>query len=322
MSSEVVVIVIVAAMFPTLILVAMAMKWWDIRQASRWPSTRGKVVTNMIESIKNRPGDPGYNFHDTEVTNLPLVEYEYHVGGKQYRGKRITIGEKTSGYEIEEILDRYPVGTEVTVYYDPADPQKAVLERDFPRWVWLVGGGCFLASIAVPLLGIFFYFHGVDWIKPYLAHPDRAPFVTAALAFGLLVLLFAFAFTRYVRQASHWPVVRGKIVATGVEAYREWRDVGYQKRYRYYKSNVIYTYEVHGRKYAGDRIRLGVVTSATSPRSGKRLAAKYPVGKEVDVHYDPKRPGDSVLQPRTLWFLLPWLVAIGMLTLAWWAGMK
>src|SRR4051812_31721820 len=103
-------LVIVAAMFPTVLIVAIVVKLWEVRKASRWPSAEGKVIASRVQSHTRAPGDPGYDFDDTEVTNEPLVEYVYHVAGRKYRGRRITIGDKTSGYELESILARYPVG--------------------------------------------------------------------------------------------------------------------------------------------------------------------------------------------------------------------
>ena len=50
-----------------------------------------------------------------------------------YRGHLVTIGEKISGTEMEEVLRRVPVGKFVAVYYDPAKPERALLERTLPR---------------------------------------------------------------------------------------------------------------------------------------------------------------------------------------------
>src|SRR5262245_13927308 len=130
MSQGTVFLLIVAAMFPTLIIVGVIVKLWEVRKAARWPETRGKVIASGVKSHMKTPGEPGYNFKDTEVTNEPHVEYEYKVGDRTYRCSRITIGERTTNSELEEILDRYPVGAQVTVYYDPANPNKALLERE------------------------------------------------------------------------------------------------------------------------------------------------------------------------------------------------
>lgn len=305
------------AMFPTLIIVAVVVKLREVRKARRWPAIEGKVIVSDVQPRKNKPGDPGYNFHDTEVANEPRVEYEFQVAGKTYRGRRITIGEKTAAFELEGILARYPVGAPVTVYYDPANPETAVLERDLP-WRMMAGGiGCLLLFfIGGPLVAMFFYFNNVAWLQSHLANPDRAPFVAAATGFGLLTVLFALTFTRMVWQASKWPVARGRIVSSGVESYEDSSDDDGPNRTRY-KSSVVYTYEVNGRKYSGDRVVIGVTTSATIPRFAKRTARKYPVGHEVDVFYNPESPGESVLEPYSRWHYLLWLMAAAMFTLAW-----
>jgi hypothetical protein len=320
MSSGAIFILIIWAMFPTLIIVAVAVKLWEIRQASRWPSTTGKVVISTVVSHKRQPGEAGYNFGDTEMSNEPCVEYDYQVNGRSYRGKRITIGEKTAGFELEGILARYPVGATVTVYYNPDYPEFALLERDLPMGKMIQGVGCLmLLFVGVPLLGMFVYFQGVDWLKVRLAHPERAPFVTAVSGFGLLVSLFAIAYVRIMRQAAGWPVAPGRIVASGVESYLDWHrensETGPPRRY--YKPSVVYRYEVHGHKYQGDRVSTGLKISATIPALADRVARRYPIGTAVDVHYNPEDPGESVLEPHTRASYFLWFMAAGMFLLAW-----
>lgn len=315
-------ITIMCAMFPAVFIVAMVVKYREIQKAKSWEATKGKVLISDVDPRKLKPGDAGYNFHDTDIVNEPLIEYEYTVGGKKFSGRRITIGDKTSTYELEGILSRYPVGAEVTVYYDPQNPQMAVLERDFPGWVWGVGIGCVVAMIVFPIVSALLYLYGVDWLKPHLNHPDRAPFVTAAAGFGLVVLLFALAFTAYVLKACRWPTTHGRILMSDSEWFLNQDSDGGRLTYRtHYKPVVVYGYEVNGRRYMGDRVTIGVVTSSTSPGLAKRLAARYPVGTEVKVRYDPNKPSESVLMPYSLLHLLPWIVAGLMGYLAWWAGM-
>jgi hypothetical protein len=83
---------------------------------------------------------------------------------------------------------------------------------------------------------------------------------------------------------------------------------------------VRYTYEVNGRQYSGDRLTVGVRISATFSAFAKRAAARYPVGMEVDVHYNPESPGESVLHPLSRWHYLLWLFLAAMLALAWSSG--
>ena len=315
MSAGAIFITCVIAMFPALILVAVVVKLWEVRAASRWPATTGRVVVSKVSSKRKKPGEPGYNFNDTEVATSPLVEYEYKVDGRTLRCQRITIGEKIAGAELEATLARYPVGAEVTVYYDPARPNTAVLERDLSPGM-VPGLGCVLLFfIGGPLLAAFLYFNGVAWLQTHLDKPQRAPIVAALTGFGLLVCYFGVVFTRMVRQAQRWPTTPGRITAAGVDAYRVWSR---RNRLRtHFKPAVQYSYQVNGREYSGDRVNIGVVVSGTMPGLARRLAAKYPVGSEVNVYYNPASPGDSVLNPHSRIYYGIWLVAAVVFALSW-----
>ena len=309
---------LIYAMIPIGITVLMVLKYREVRRARHWPATTGKVIASGVVSHRKSPGDPGYNFGDTEVTNEPRVEYEYRVGKKKYRGHKIDLGEKTSSYELEKILDRYPVGAEVTVYYHPSDPNTAVLERDVPWWVWTAGVGCVVVSIAFPLVAAAIYFHGVDWLKARLPDPKVAPFVMAATGFGAVALFMGLGFFLYILRAYRWPVTRGRIVASGVESFIDRQlDEGRFYNRRHYKSGVVYEYEVNGRKYRGDRVTLGLTVSSNLPGVARMTARRYPVGTEVRVRYDPKTPSESVLRPFSVLHLIIFVAAGAVLWLAW-----
>jgi hypothetical protein len=54
------------------------------------------------------------------------IEYEYRVDGSRYRSSRVVHGR--SDENPYKILDRYPSGKEVIVYYDSARPEFSLLE--------------------------------------------------------------------------------------------------------------------------------------------------------------------------------------------------
>jgi hypothetical protein len=64
----------------------------------------------------------------------PAIVYDYAVDGGQYVGDAVHAGlsaTKTSFRHprgAEPYIEKYPVGSEVTVAYDPTDPSNAVLE--------------------------------------------------------------------------------------------------------------------------------------------------------------------------------------------------
>jgi hypothetical protein len=94
-----------------------------VKQASRtWPSTTGKIVKSRVELAGGRD----------MATVEARIMYEYQVGGRQYQCDQIHSGDKffemISKEETYDLVDRYPVGREVTVYYNPDNPAEAALE--------------------------------------------------------------------------------------------------------------------------------------------------------------------------------------------------
>ena len=113
-----------------------------------WQTVTGRVVSSEVAS-------PGPNRYQ------PAVSYEYRVGGNFYRSSGLGLGDETwstSNREgVAEQVAAYVPGTEVTVHYDPADPQRSALQlrdRDATGWrlLALIGGGvallCLLAALA------------------------------------------------------------------------------------------------------------------------------------------------------------------------------
>ncbi len=90
--------------------------------AQAWLATQGTILKSRVEVSG---GD------HTSVSAYVL--YEYQVGAQMYQGDRVRpadaimrIGTSRSAYET---VDRYPVGDQVTVYYNPANPAESALER-------------------------------------------------------------------------------------------------------------------------------------------------------------------------------------------------
>ena len=175
MSRDAIVVILIASSIPGIIIVAVVVKLWEMHKASKWPQTTGKVIRSAVKSKKYEPGEIGHNFGDSDVTNEPDVQYEFTVSGEKFIGHRVTIGEKTADFELDGILQKYPVGAEVTVYYDPANPKTAVLERDLDKRILFLGVGCLLAFfIGGPLLVAGTYFASEHWLKHHMANPARA----------------------------------------------------------------------------------------------------------------------------------------------------
>ena len=65
-----------------------------------------------------------------------------------------------------------------------------------------------------------------------------------------------------------------------------------------YSHDLGYTYQVDGQVYQGNRQRWFDAETREEPSELDWALRANPVGKEVTVHYDPKHPATSVLDPR------------------------
>ena len=129
----------------------------------------------------------------------------------------------------------------------------------------------------------------------------------AGLIFGVIctgvgfcvVYFFGLPMLREATASSNWPTTDGVVTVARVESKRERRD---GKTRTMYWHHIEYRYEVNGEKLTGDRVWTSDGGSSSSMSSfAEQAVAKYPVGREVKVHYDPAAPAVCVLEPGTTW---------------------
>jgi hypothetical protein len=123
-----------------------------------WPSVNGQVVgANVIEERQTSSGP-------RSVTYRPAIRYRYAVDGMEYEGERVSFGEYATADrgDAEAVVQRYPVGRRLPVYYRPGVPATAVLETGSGggAWLYVALGGVFL------LVGVL-----LAWVAPKLIAP-------------------------------------------------------------------------------------------------------------------------------------------------------
>jgi hypothetical protein len=313
MSAGTWVLILVLIGFPGLILFAVIYKYMEVKQASRWPSVPGRIVASGSQGREVSRGDA--NSDDTEVRTFALIEYEYTVANRKYRGSRVSIGENMGNFEVAETIARYPVGKAVTVYYNPNRREQAVLERDLPTWIWKAGIIIVLVLVGLIFGAMFGYGKLVDALTQTLPNPARAPFVAISLCFAAVAALFVFAFQRQASMQRKWPTVDARIENSGVHAF-ESRDSDSDRLRTQYRVDVVYSYEIAGVRYTGDKFSASQF-SANTEVLARRQAERYPAGSAIQVHYNPANPAEAIVNPggRALLLLL-WLVPLAVVILA------
>jgi hypothetical protein len=88
-----------------------------------WLSTTGTVLMSSVQSRTSGRSHSTY----------PVVVYQYAVNGQNYQSQTIKAGEQFLNVRVfgqaQATVARYPIGANVTVYYDPANPAESALER-------------------------------------------------------------------------------------------------------------------------------------------------------------------------------------------------
>lgn len=138
-----------------------AYRMMDARE--RYLRAPGVVLQSYVESHSDSDG----------TTYSPFVEYEYEVGGQTYRGDRDSMFNfsSSSRSNARDVVDRYPAGKRVEVFYDPDDYTESVLDlsdRSVPYFIIL-----FLTPFHCIGLGLLS--SGVVNTRRWLRHKEDRP---------------------------------------------------------------------------------------------------------------------------------------------------
>jgi hypothetical protein len=132
-------------------------------------------------------------------------QYRYVVDGKEYLGSLYTLKATTTSKPRKGLLKKFPVGAEVTCYFDPTEPSRAVLSpglqgEDLFLAMFCVLLDILIASFAVILVYVWWERHHDMTVRPRLVEKSGKTFrywmggMTPLAAFisayiGLLILV-------------------------------------------------------------------------------------------------------------------------------------
>lgn len=114
------------------------------KASERWPTVEGRITTSEVRQQRGSDG---------KVAHSASVGYDYEVEGQKLLGDTVWFGGNFSSSSSDlarRTVDKYPVGKQVQVYHDPANPEVSVLEP-----------GAFWSSYLVYGIGLLFLGFGV-----------------------------------------------------------------------------------------------------------------------------------------------------------------
>jgi len=272
--------------------------WRSGRQVSAgrgWPRTAGKIIVSKVSHSAIVSSEERAN------SSVDL-RYSYRVAGKDYEAARVRFGGRASltSMAADAMAARYPQGASVDVYYDPKAPSRAVLEP----------GNSSNKTGLIVFLVVFSMIAAV-----LVAHSIAGKVLTTAGGFplfGLLlplsaVLIGLAAFVQYFirrRQASastRWPSTPGRITLADIAMEQRTENDDDSSRptrtIRLYRPDLRFSYAVDGREFHGSTWRWGWTALHSDEASARKEIAKYAVGAQVPVFYDPAQPETAVLEP-------------------------
>ena len=109
-----------------------------------WQHVQGTIIESKWDSHIASPRQ-----RESQRRYRAIIQYEYIISGKIFSGNRLStvnIALRTKEEAIA-LCEKYEVGSDVTVYYDPNRPEKSVLIRGTPKSTknFFIGGTiCFL----------------------------------------------------------------------------------------------------------------------------------------------------------------------------------
>ena len=110
------------------------------------------------------------------------------------------------------------------------------------------------------------------------------------LAGGLLFYFFGLPSLKYAYESKSWPMTSGTITKSEVDS---WMKDGKTQ----YGAVIKYTYQLEGKEHISYTIGVNSSSSNSNMSAVKKLVQEYPVGKTVDVFYDPELPDSAALIP-------------------------
>ncbi|MGD8456654.1 MAG: DUF3592 domain-containing protein [Anaerolineales bacterium] len=129
-----------------------------------------------------------------------------------------------------------------------------------------------------------------------------------AFAFGGIFFYIGWRDRQKNLTAMTWPTVMGKIVGSELDSYIKTDEDG--DKTTMYRPLVTYEFEVEGDVYTCTQVRAQGFTATNFQSVQLEKLKEFPVGGEVEVHYNPFTPEDALLEIDPSKINIPMIIGI------------
>jgi hypothetical protein len=131
-----------------------------LNAAKGWPIAKGEVIKSEAIRTSGNQSGPGQN----STVFTPRIRFKYGIDNKEYESDKITWGGtwgSNTGNYCEVMLQAYPVGKKIDVYYNPNNPNDCIIQLRYSfgmaiPWIagilFVVGGGGFAIGLTLALI--------------------------------------------------------------------------------------------------------------------------------------------------------------------------
>lgn len=106
--------------------------------SKKWPIAKGRVFIAKSHLFQQ----------EDKIDFVTSFVYEYEVNGIKFTSNDVSL------FDYEKPIWRYPVGTSVTVFYNPNRPKEAVLEPGVPWFAFCLIVFSFIAFVFGSVMGL------------------------------------------------------------------------------------------------------------------------------------------------------------------------
>ncbi|HTV42983.1 MAG TPA: DUF3592 domain-containing protein [Candidatus Sulfotelmatobacter sp.] len=117
--------------------------WRKETAARKWPRTAGVILASQC--LKG------------PKSSVPVIEYEFAYQGQSFKSSHWRLGNYSTGTagfstDAEAVARRYPVHRPVTVFVNPQDPTKSVLETKGSLFWLPLSAGVFIFILSTAIV--------------------------------------------------------------------------------------------------------------------------------------------------------------------------